>query len=1042
MRSTQRHCTLVIPLLLAAVQAPALAASPIDFDAQIKPILSDRCFVCHGRDAEHRQAELRLDVRDEALRESSGEAPHIITPGDPVQSELYLRISADDADVRMPPADSKLSLAADEIALIKLWIEQGATWSEHWSFRPLPDRVPVPAVADSQWPRSPIDCFVLQRMRQHRLQPASEADPETLVRRVSFDLTGLPPTLDEIDAFLHDHSDAAYERLVDRLLSSERCGERLASEWLDVARYSDSYGYQVDRDRFVWPWRDWVVRSLNQNLPYDQFITQQLAGDLLPAATDEQILATTFCRLHGQNVEGGSSPEEFRVEYVADRNQTFAAAFLGLTLECARCHEHKYDPITQREYYQLAAFFDNIDEAGLYSYFTDSVPTPTLRLTDAPTRTKMAQLQQQLEQAQQRLANLAAQRRAAFQTWLNGGRLGVDGSSATAASMPNRVLMMDFEDFQDGANQSVDGRTGRAVKLTGDDGIDTKVGNFHRFEPFSVALWVNSPGNKERAVIYHRSRAWTDAASRGYELLLEDDRLSAALVHFWPGNAVRVQTVEPLQPNTWTHVAVTYDGSSRAAGLKIYVDGQPAELEVVRDNLYKEITGGGGDTITIGERFRDRGFADGLVDEFQVYQRQLTELEVAQLVDGHSLADALATPLEHLSPTQQDGLLQYYLATVDEPYRAAVAQLQQLRQQSSAIDEEISEIMVMRELPRRRPTHVLRRGAYDAPAEVVEPLTPASLMPFPAHAPANRLGLARWLCDPRHPLTARVAVNRYWQLIFGEGLVRTPEDFGSQGRPPTHPELLDWLARDFVDHGWDLKRLLKQLVMSATYRQASSADAAARQEDPENLWLSRTSSYRLSAEMIRDNALLVSGLLVSRIGGPPAKPYDLQESFRPSEPDKGDGVYRRSLYTYWNRTGPAPVMMTLDAPKRDVCRVRRERTASPLQALVMFNGPQFVEASRGLGQRLILQHGDDQRSVLVDLFRWLTGHHPDARQVQALDDLYRWQRDYFAAHPAERDLYLQVGHMPPDRSIDSDRLAATAAVAGTLFNYDSCVTKR
>jgi hypothetical protein len=735
---------------------------------------------------------------------------------------------------------------------------------------------------------------------------------------------------------------------------------------------------------------------------------------------------------------------------------------LGLTLECARCHDHKYDPISQREYYQLSSFFDNIDEAGLYSYFTEAVPTPTLRLIDAATGARLTEIETQIRRAEEQLAERASEREASFRGWLDSGRslaapehrAAVATETAVASAenssrlenvsspIPGRILHLDFETSAEAPNWSVPGRLGQAVKLTGDDAIVTQVGNFRRYEPFSVALWVNSPGGKQRAVIYHRSAAWTDAASRGYELLLEDDRLSAALVHFWPGNAIRVQAVEPLPPSVWTHVVVTYDGSSRAAGLQIHVNGRPAEVEVVRDSLTKNITGGGGDTINIGQRFRDRGFAHGLIDEFQVFDRQLTPLEVAQLADDQTLIDALGTPAERLTEFQREGLRHFYLHNVDVDFRAALAELERLRRRRSEVADPIPEIMVMREMPTRRPTYLLRRGAYDAPEEQVDAATPASFPPFPADTPPNRLGLARWVCDPQHPLTARVAVNRYWQLIFGEGLVRTPEDFGSQGRPPTHPDLLDWLARDFIAHGWDVKRLLKQIVMSATYRQSSAATAAQLESDPENLWLSRSPRYRLSAEMLRDNALSVSGLLVQQIGGPPVKPYEVEVAYNPATPDPGGGVYRRSLYTYWKGSGPAPVMMTLDASKRDVCRVRRERTASPLQALVLLNSPQFVEAARGLAARVLTQRGDDMDGALVDTFRWLTGHRPDEQQLQAVRALFSWQLNHFQNHSADRDAYLQIGRLRVADSIDRNRLAALATVANTLFNYDACISRQ
>ncbi|MCA9076305.1 MAG: DUF1553 domain-containing protein [Planctomycetaceae bacterium] len=1027
----------------------------VSFSLDVKPILSDRCFACHGPSEESLQADLRLDL-------ASG-AEHVLVPGQPNESELYRRITTDDADERMPPADSKLSLSADEIDVIRRWIEQGAEYEGHWSFLPIRD-VAVPEVEDAGWSQSPVDAFIWRRLMDRELSPAGEASRETLIRRVTFDLTGLPPTLDEIDAFLADKSPDAYEKLVDRLMASEHYGERMASEWLDVARYSDTYGYQVDRDRFVWPWRDWVIRAFNANVPYDEFITQQLAGDLLPDATDDQILATTFNRLHPQKVEGGSVPEEFRIEYVSDRTQTVATAFLGLTLECARCHDHKYDPIRQREYYELTAFFDNIDEAGLYSYFTPSVPTPTLALTDDATKDKLAQLTASVAQAESQLSDVTARARERFEEWLHGTRepkaesgdqkvtSTEEGDEAAnpqpstinhqPSIIPVRVKHLDFEDLKDTPNESVPGVIGKAVKLTGDDKVDVGVGNFPRHEPFSVALWMNTPDYKERAVVYHRSGAWTDAASRGYELLLEEGRLSAALIHFWPGNAIRVRTVEPIPLNQWLHVTVTYDGSSRADGLTIFVDGRPTKTEVIRDQLTKEIQGGGGDNIAIGERMRDRGFTNGLVDEFQVFHRQLTPIEIAQLYDGESLISLLKMPVGELTEGHTESLFAYYTSTIDAEYAAQLAALQESRMELTKLQNSLQEIMVMREMDEPRQTYFLKRGAYDARGEPVAAESPDAFPPFPDDSPANRLGLARWLTSDEHPLTARVTVNRYWQLVFGMGLVRTPEDFGSQGQIPTHPELLDWLARDFMTNGWDVKRLLKQLVMSATYRQSSSTSEAAVKRDPENRFWSHAASFRLPAEMLRDNALVASGLIVDRIGGAPAKPYEVEVSFKPTAPDTGEGLYRRSLYTYWKRTGPAPVMMTLDASKRDVCRVRRERTSSPLQAFVMMNSPQFVEASRVLSERLIRQHGENTDAALIDLFRLLTSRRPTDQELPVLRRLLTAQRERFTANPDQATALLTNGANQRDESLDAASVASLAVVANTLMNFDECVTRR
>lgn len=1015
-----------LSLIQPSVQA---ADSEIQFNRDVRPILSDKCYVCHGPDAEQRQADLRLDLQESATESA-------IVPGHPDDSELIRRVLSSDPDEQMPPADSNLQLSAEEKDILTRWIAQGASWDQHWAFVP-PRPVDPPAVDHEERVQNDIDRFVFRQLERQGAAPADPATRSTLIRRLTFDLTGLPPTLQEIDAFVADDSPDAWSQLIDRLLASDHYGERMASVWLDLARYSDTFGYQVDRDRHVWPWRDWVIRAFNANMPHDDFITKQLAGDLLPDPADDDILATTFNRLHPQKVEGGSTPEEFRIEYVSDRTQTFATAFLGLTLECCRCHDHKYDPLSQKEYYQLTAYFDKIDEAGLYSYHTRSTPTPTLMLLDDDGKARLSDINARIAAAEKQLIAVAAAAQDRFQNWLTSGR---SAESDESALLPGRVLHEDFEKPPGGGNRQVPGKVGQAIRFSGDDAAGTSVGQFNRSQPFTIAVWLNTPDLKDRAVVWHRSMGWTDAASRGYQLLIKDGRLHASLIHYWPGNAISIATTDPLPPGEWHHVTVRYDGSSRADGLTLYLDGHPADTEVVRDSLTKEITGGK-QNLVMGERSRDRGFTNGLADELMVFDRLLTSIEVAQIADGTSLASTLSLAAGQLSPAQRDQLLDYYLATTDAKYREQLETLKQLRNERSELSEKIQEIMVMQDRDPPRQTWFLHRGAYDARRDPVSAQTPAVLSSPSQQFAGNRLGLARWLTSPEHPLAARVAVNHYWQMMFGQGLVRTPEDFGSQGSPPTHPQLLDWLALDFIQHGWDVKRLLKQIALSATWQQSSSVSDELAQRDPNNLWLGRFPSYRLPAEMLRDNALAVSGLLVDRVGGPPAKPYEVEVSFKPVKRDQGDGLYRRSIYTYWKRTGPAPVMMVLDAVKRDVCRVSRERTASPLEAFVLMNGPQFVEASRALAARLLPAHPTPQ-DALPDLFRILTSRPATAAEQQVLNDLLDEQLTYFAASPERAQKYLAVGDYAADTSINTTSLAALTAVTNALFSYDECLIKR
>lgn len=1042
-----------VSLLLVAPPV-TWAEERVQFNRDVRPILSDKCFYCHGPDEKKREADLRLDVRDIAVKAGA------ITPGQPEKSAILHRIASPDADEHMPPAASKLGdLTPGEQATLRKWIEQGAEYENHWAFIPLrPFEPAAPGVSKY------VDRVVRERLAKQGLQPQAAADRATLVRRVSFDLTGLPPTPAEVDAFLKDESPDAYERLVDRLLKSEQYGERMTVDWLDVARYADSYGFQVDREREMWPWRDWVVRSFNANLPFDQFITWQIAGDLLPNATDDQILATAFNRLHQQEAEGGSVEEEYRVEYVSDRVQTFATAFLGLTFECARCHSHKYDPITQAEYYQLFAMFQNIDEAGLYSYFTQSPPTPTLLMTDAGGKERRAALEAKQADAEKHAAEIRAGRREAFDAWLASRATWRNQPEerakfkqvATAAQKELARFSFDAVDGgklansikadqparMHGENKLAPGRSGQAVEFSGDDAVDLPLGNFARHDPFSVSLWLKTPDRKDRAVVFHRSRAWTDAASRGYELLIEDGRLKWSLIHFWPGNAISIAARDPLPLGEWTHVVVSSDGGSRAAGLKLYVNGRPAAIEVVKDKLTKEITGGGGDNIALGERFRDRGFRGGQIDDFRVFGRELSAIESLAAFDEAAADALLDKPTAELSPTERESLFDFYLATVDSEWPAQLAAVHAARGEAMKFVDGIKEIMVMRELPQPKKAYVLFRGEYAQRREEVQAGVPAALSPFPEGAPRNRLGLAQWLVDRRHPLTSRVIVNRAWQSVFGRGLVKTSEDFGSQGSRPLYPEVLDALAYSLIDGGWNMKGLMKAIVMTDTYRQRSLADAKSMADDPDNEWLARGPRFRLPAEMIRDNALAAAGLLKQQIGGPPVNPYEMSESFKPAGTTGGDGAFRRSLYTNWRRTGPPPALLAFDAPRRAVCTAKRERTDSPLQALILLNGVQYVEAARVLGETLHKEARGDLAAMIEQGFLRCLSRRPDAREIEILSRLYREQLDGFTKDQAAAEQLLKVGSRPRDPSIAAEHAAAATILAQALLNHDACVVKR
>ena len=1027
-----RQIPIIAVSALLAFAHQSRAVEKLRFNRDIRPILSDKCFHCHGPDPKKRDSGLRLDIREDAIKKHDG--IHAIVPGKPDESEMLVRVASADRDEIMPPPKAKLDrLTPAEMATLKQWISEGAEYEPHWSFIPL-----KPSDAPD------FDGFVEKNLAANGHAPQPEADRNTLIRRVSFDITGLPPTPAEVDAFVKDTAPNAYERVVDRLIASPHYGERMAVDWLDISRYADSYGFQVDRERDVWPWRDWVIKAFNENLPFDKFITWQIAGDLLPNPTDEQILATTFNRLHQQETEGGSVEEEYRVEYVCDRVQTFATAFLGLTFECVRCHDHKFDPITQKEYYQFFSMFQNIDEAGLYSYFTTSPPTPTLALADAPAKQRLADLKRAADDEEKKLGALRQAKRDAFAKWLtsrpakvtpNGEIGGFGFESLEGGKLANGIDGKQPANLK-GGNKLVPGRIGNAVEFTGDDSVDLPFGNFKASDPFSVSLWLKTPDLKERAVVFHRSRAWTDAASRGYELLIEDGKLKWSLIHFWPGNAISIRAKTAVPLNEWTHVVVSSDGSSRAAGLKLLVNGELAPVDVVKDALTKDITGGGGDNIALGERFRDRGFKGGAIDEFRVFHRELTALEALSTFDGKAAADSLGRV--GVPPA---GVFAYFLST-DPDFAKQLDALKVSRAAAMKAADGVREIMVMRELPEPKKAFTLFRGQYNQHRDEVGAGTPAVLSPFPKDAPKNRLGLAQWLTAPEHPLTARVLVNRLWQSIFGRGLVKTAEDFGSQGARPLYPEVLDWLAMRFIQGGWDAKAIMKTMVMSKTYRQRSIADAKTMADDPENEMLARGPRFRLSAEMIRDNALATAGLLSEKQGGAPVNPYEMSEAFKPETPTGGDGVFRRSVYTNWRRTGPPPAMIAFDASRRAVCSAKRERTESPLQALILLNGTQYVEAARVLGEKLHVSAKGDAGAMIDEGFLRCLSRKPDAREREILRQLYREQLAHFQAKPADAAALLGIGNTKPAEGIPAPEAAAATVLAQTLMNHDACVVKR
>ncbi len=1068
----------------------------VDFNYDVRPILTDRCFSCHGPDNNARQAELRLDLEDEAKASLVSGAGKAIISRSPSRSELIQRILSDDPELMMPTPESHLVLSSKEKAVLYKWIEDGAEWKNHWAFD-IPKDIAVPNQIDGWNANNEIDRFILQKVSVHGLSPSEEANKERLLRRVSMDLTGLPPSIEEMDAFANDNSDDAYEKAVDRLLASKAAAERLTMEWLDLSRYADSHGMHADGYRLMWPWRDWVIDAFDQNMPYDQFVTWQIAGDLIPNATHEQKLATAFNRNHTMTAEGGAIDEEFRLAYVFDRTETVGTAFQGLTYNCARCHDHKFDPISQKEYYQMNAFFNNVKELGMTG--DDGNYGPMLAIPSAEQALQLQKIQNQLSAKKEEL-QLTKEKALAKADFINSLSDVSVGSKEIVHARFESIRKRNDSDKQNKINgdygsslsayvvdnnpditsnaetEIVKGIKGNGLKFTGeyDEVYLQQVPNFEKNEPFSASMWINTTKrdtDKTQMLLCtsgEKNNFW-----RGWEFDLDSrNRLNVRLIHSLPHNYLHVQSLDSIHLNTWTQVGFSYDGSESGEGVQIFINGKLASTTIPYDHLYKTIQPVAGvpakdfsddinkksfddielafkkikRPVKVGKSYRaytgEYGVFKGVIDEVRIYDGALSQAEMTIVSDAQQVDDY------NLSKKEKEE----YALQKDRSVRTIKTQLQELQNQEQKIIASIPEVMVMAELSKPNRMYVYNRGDYTQPTEEVRAEVPSVLPAFPDDLPKNRLGLAQWLFRNDNPLTARVTINRYWQLIFGKGIVDTPGDFGLQGSLPTHPELLDWLAIDFRDNGWDVKRLLKQLVMSATYRQSSEIKEGDIEKDPDNTWLARGASYRLPAEMIRDNALAASGLLVKEQGGSSVRPYQPEglwiekSSFSKIllnyKEDNGEDLYRRSMYTFIRRTAPPPSMTVFDQPNREVCTIKRENTSTPLQALVLLNDPQFVEAARVLAERMQLEGGNDLSEQLQYAFRLATGRKADSQELEIFEKLYHDQYDLFKKDKTASKGLLNVGETIADLSLDKSHTAALTIVASTMINHDEAYMKR
>ncbi len=1048
--------TFEAPDLSARAQATP-AVPPVSFNREILPILANNCFACHGPDEKKRETKFHFDTQEGMFAKRG-----VIEPGNAAESLLVEKITDPNPKDRMPPPESGHTLTTRQIDLLRRWIDEGAKWDTHWAYVS-PGRPELPAVSAASWARNPIDHFILARLEREGLKPSPETDKETLLRRVTYDLTGLPPTPAELDAFLADRAPDAYEKRVDTLLHSPHYGERMAMPWLDAARYADTHGYHIDSLRAMWPWRDWVINAFNQNLPFDKFAIEQLAGDLLPDATLDQKIASGFNRNHMINFEGGAIADEYQVEYVVDRVEATSSAFMGLTMGCARCHSHKFDPITHKEFYQFFAFFNTVPEAGLDGRIGNAAPV--LPLPSADQQARLDELNAAIKARETVLADPAVA--AGQREW--------EQAVSNKTSQPDAAgLVAHYEmdgSFSDISGRYRHGRTiageptfdggqvGKAASFDGDTEVSFgDVGAFERDEPFSLAVWLRGRGNLPMAGFQNLDGA---GPRRGFEWQFDDvalvgiqrwaARLIVRIASDSPAAAIEIRTRERLRLGDWYHVALTYDGSGKAAGLALYLNGKRLDTEVSRDALAGSIKTGG--ALRLGSKALGNPFV-GQIDDLRLYGRVLTPAQVEDLAIHYPVRVILSGVIGKPSKDDADRTRDYFLSYgASDSLRAAYGELKALRLRKDDLVKLIPTTMIMGEMKKPRDTFILARGDYRNQTDKVQPGVPAVLSPLPAGAPPNRLTLAQWLVDPAHPLTSRVAVNRYWQTYFGYGIVKTQEDFGVQGEPPVHPELLDWLATEFVRTAWDVRAMQRLIVTSAVYRQSSKATPALIEKDPENRLLARGPRLRLPAEMIRDTALAASGLLNDTVGGPSVLPYQpkgLWEelafgdgfSGQSYEQSHGRDLYRRGMYTLWKRTAPPASLSTFDAPDREKCAARRAQTNTPLQALVLLNDPTYVEASRALAQRALLEGGKDTKSRVTYAFRLATARTPTGKEIKVLRTLLDGRLAAFRKDRQSALKLLGVGESRRDNRLDVAELAAYTTVASVIFNLDETITKQ
>ncbi len=1039
----------LIACFLVLLTKQIAPAQRIDFDHDVRPILSEHCFTCHGPDADKLKAGLRMDRKESVYSQlESGATP--VVPGDVAKSEMIRRIGSQDRDDVMPPAEGK-PLSPKQIQTLTQWVSEGASWANHWSF----ETVKAPSVPKENLApgivANPIDAFVLAKLRSEGLLQSPRETKEKLIRRVSLDLTGLPPTLQEVQDYLNDASPKAFESVVDRLLSSQHFGERLAMPWLDLARYGDTSGYHNDSLRDMWLWREWVINAFNANMPFDQFTVEQIAGDLIPNASIQQKVASGFHRNVMTSDEGGLIDAEYRNLYVVDRVATTGVTWLGMTVACAQCHDHKYDPITQADFYNLYAFFNNVPENGKDGV-RDRNPMPYLRVASSQEEQQLSQYDRDLTTSQGELTELTktlAEKQANWEKEFvsqfattqsikplvrfpldeNGDGLTADGQSIVAN--PHGELR-----FEEGAVEKSFQTRSKAWFEYGEQF------SFEKDEPFSVScfLSVQPQGGAPFGKMDDKEGA------RGWDVEFHGLKPSVHLIHRWPDDAIHIQAEEDLPAKTFTHIAMTYDGSGKATGLKLYVNGLLAKTSIMKDALAGSIRTK--TPFSIGRRGDASTPFSGHIDDLCIYNSELTSAELSAVASAetHKLA---VIPATDRTQKQKEQIEKVFRQTQVPEFATLQKLVNEQRKRKEDYERSLPNTMVMSELEKPRETFIKVRGNYDQDGRKVEAAVPAFLPQVtkrPDAKPLNRLDLAKWLVAPEHPLTARVTINRWWSMLMGTGIVKTLSDFGSQGERPSHPELLDWLAADFMKD-WDTKRAIKQIVLSATYQQTAQVSAKLLARDQENRLLARGPRQRLDAELLRDNALSIAGILNPKIGGKSIKPsqpegtWEINEmSGYKYEKSQGADLYRRGLYVYWRRSTVYPSFVTLDAPTREFCLSQRAKTSTPLQSLVLMNDPVFVEAARAMAQRILAEPNLDDASRLEFAWRLALSRIPNANERTVLSRMLVQQQNTFKNDPEAAKKLVAVGDLPKPSNLNDSELAAWTAFSNVLLNLNETIS--